>query len=502
MFTFELMKIILAIIACFYLLAPWPVMAQKVNWSPPLSESSKTDYIKVIGQNDNGFYVLRSNHPISSRHEYYSYRNSRFLVSFYSYDMHLLWEKTPDVLKRDARILTFIPVADKLAEISLEWSKPESKFHILWRYYNSYGVADTLYNLLAEDDISAVDDDAAFTITSSKDANSFLIAYENKYERSAQRFTSLICNAEFALVKKSSFTIPLSKKYFNASQFLLTNDHHILLFGVKTDEEKKSRDPDRNYFTLFINNGTEQWKEYMVRTPEKFLTDAGIAADEMNQKIVVAGFYSDKTSYSTAGVFYYDISLATGSADTISYSSFAPSFLYNFLGEQKENYNRELINYSIDRIILRNDGGAVIIAEAVYTTEYSYYDYYLRTFINRRYYHNDNIIQLSVNKDGTMTWSDVIKKEQTSENSDDAYVSYAFATGKGKLRCVFNRYLKRKTQVMLAGTDAMGNEKISELFNEAQDIFILPSAAKQVDENLLVIPAYKGKEFHLAGIAF
>jgi hypothetical protein len=151
---------------------------------------------------------------------------------------------------------------------------------------------------------------------------------------------------------------------------------------------------------------------------------------------------------------------------------------------------------------LRNDGGAVIIAEAVYTTEYSYYDYYMRTFINRIYYHHDNVIQLSVNKDGSMTWANVIKKEQTSENRDDAYVSYAFAMSKGKLRCVYNRYLKRKTQVMLSSTDALGNEKLGELFSEDQDIFILPSAGKQVEENLLVIPAFKGKEFHLAGINF
>src|SRR5688572_28098496 len=101
------MKKIFAFIACFYLLIPLIASSQKVTWSSPLSES-KLDYIKVIGQNDNGFYVLLSNHPISSDNEYYMYRNARFLIAFYDYDMHLLWEKNPTTLKKDVRILTFV----------------------------------------------------------------------------------------------------------------------------------------------------------------------------------------------------------------------------------------------------------------------------------------------------------------------------------------------------------------------------------------------------------
>jgi hypothetical protein len=416
--------------------------------------------------------------------------------------MRLLWEKAPEALKKDVRILAFVPVADKLTEISLECNKPEGKFKILSRFFNSAGLADTIYNVLTESDFSSVDDDATFRITASKDMNNFLIAYENEYENATQRYTALVCDDGFKVIKKSAIAIPLSKKYFNVSRFLVSNNRDVFLFGIKTAEEKRSRDPDRNFYTLYRDNGTEQWSEYPIRSPEKFLTDAGITVDEMNHKIVIAGFYSDKTSYSVAGAFYYTLNLTTGIVDSMGYSTFTAGFLYKFSAEQKENYNRELVNYSIDRIILRNDGGAVILAEAVYTTEYSYYDYYMRTFINRVYYHHDNIIQLSVNNDGSMKWSNVIKKEQTSENRDDAYVSYAFSMSKGKLRSVYNRYLKRKTQVMLSSTDALGNEKVAELFSEDQDIFILPGAAKQVDENLLVIPAFRGRDFLLAGVSF
>ena len=63
----------------------------------------------------------------------------------------------------------------------------------------------------------------------------------------------------------------------------------------------------------------------------------------------------------------------------------------------------------------------VIIAEANYTSDYSYYDYYLRTYIARQYHHRDNIIRLSVNKDGTILWSNMVSKEQTSEDDDNRF---------------------------------------------------------------------------------
>src|ERR1041385_7578164 len=345
------LHIIFCLAACCFM---HNAVSQKVAWSPPLSDS-KLDYIKVLGQNDNGFYVLRSNHPISSDNEYSMHRNARFLVSFYNYDMRLLWEKAPEALKKDVRILAFVPVADKLTEISLEWNKPEGKFKILSRFFNSAGIADTIYNVLTESDFSSVDDDATFRITASKDMNNFLIAYENEYENATQRYTALVCDDGFKVIKKSAIAIPLSKKYFNVSRFLVSNNRDVFLFGIKTAEEKRSRDPDRNFYTLYRDNGTEQWSEYPIRSPEKFLTDAGITVDEMNHKIVIAGFYSDKTSYSVAGAFYYTLNLTTGIVDSMGYSTFTAGFLYKFSAEQKENYNRELVNYSIDRIILRND---------------------------------------------------------------------------------------------------------------------------------------------------
>lgn len=503
MFTFDCMYKRNASLIWLIILGSFPSHAQKVTWSAPLSESSKMNFSKVTGQNENGFYFIRSNHPVENESEIATYRNSRFMVSYYDFEMRMLWEKTVNAVKKDTRIVSFLSTENYLREIAAEWNKTDKKFRLLTRAFDSVGKPDSTYKTITEDELNSVDDESTYFISVSRDRQFVLIAYQTQSGNNEQRYAVLICNASLTIQKKSLLQIPVSRKYFNPYQFMISNNGNAFLFGARTDPEKRSRDVDRNFYTVFASTTTEtDWNEYVVRSTAHFLTDAGAALDELNNKVVVTGFYSDKTEHSTAGVFYFSIEPGSSAPNEIRFSYFDPSFLYKFLREQKENNNRELINYSIDKIILRKDGGAVIIAEANYTSDYSYYDYYLRTYISRQYHHRDNIIRLSVNKDGTILWSNMVSKEQTSEDDDNRFISYASAIAGEKIHCIYNRSLKRRTQVLQNNSDILGNEKSSALFSDEQDVFIMPSASKQVNENMLVVPAYKGKQFHLAGIIF
>src|SRR6266498_145682 len=101
LFTFDCMNIQNAFLFWLIILSSFSSGAQKVIWSAPLTESSKTDFTKVIGQNENGFYLVRSNHPVENENEIATYRNSRFLISYYDYELRLLWEKTDNAVKKD-----------------------------------------------------------------------------------------------------------------------------------------------------------------------------------------------------------------------------------------------------------------------------------------------------------------------------------------------------------------------------------------------------------------
>jgi hypothetical protein len=476
--------------------------AQKVLWSTPLSES-KLSIVKIAGQDENGFYLIRSNHRITDN-EFFTYRNNRFSVSYFDYDLRLRWEKDADMLKKDVRIIGYKVINNSLVEISAERNKTEKKFRLLGRSYHENGRVDTSYKTILEVPlVGSPDFESSFFLAQSQNKIFTVIAFQEESPEFELHYRTLVCDTSLNIVRNNTLAVPGSRKNYNPYKYLVSNKGDIFLFGIKTDPEKRSRDADKSFFTVFSSTAeSNRWNEHQVRNPEHFLTDAGFAFDELNQKIVITGFYSDKTEYSSAGVFYYNLDPATLAASEIHFSAFAPSFLYKFLGEQKANYNRELVNYSIDKIILRRDGGAVIIAEANYTSEYSYYDYYLRTYMSRTYYHRDNIIQLSVNKDGSILWSNVVQKEQTADDSDDTFFSYTSAIAGGKIQCVYNRFLKRRTPIIQVSTDALGNEKSATLFEEDQDVYIMPSASRQVDESMLVVPAYKGKQLYLAGIIF
>jgi hypothetical protein len=98
--------------------------------------------------------------------------------------------------------------------------------------------------------------------------------------------------------------------------------------------DKKVKAPNESFYQLYGYNFLhDEMTVNEIKMDDKFLTDVGISPDNLNKKIVVAGFYSDKTTYSTAGVFYFSVDEDSTSQTTVKSGAFSPGFLSKFLGD-------------------------------------------------------------------------------------------------------------------------------------------------------------------------
>jgi len=143
-----------------------------------------------------------------------------------------------------------------------------------------------------------------------------------------------------------------------------------------------------------------------------------------------------------------------------------------------------LFNYYIDRLLLRKDGGAAVIAESYVESSRTFWDYYTQTMITHTYYRYGNIIAASFNPEGGMLWNNVIQKEQNSMDDDGYQSSYCSLITGGRFYAIFNKYIDRRSSVMIGWIDGQGN------------------AAKQVDESTMIIPAFRQNRFYLAKVTF
>lgn len=107
---------------------------------------------------------------------------------------------------------------------------------------------------------------------------------------------------------------------------------------------------------------------------------------------------------------------------------------------------------------------------------------------------------LSVNPDGNILWSTVFSKDQNSTDDAGYYSSYASAISGGKIITIYNKYADEESSVLYSTVDGQGNQKTDVLFNEIEKVSIVARSARQIDEETIVLPAYKENKFYMISI--
>ncbi len=481
------------------------VNAQTITWSQPLTDEKKMQYMKIIGTDDDGFYILRSNFSFEYEKDHSGFRSRKYALGYVDFDMHQKWNQQLTASLPDARITSVLSFNNRILVISSITEKQTKSYRIYAQYMNSKGayegqamLVDSLVGEKINDDNKP---DVVVSGNQSKLACAFRkVSVDNKDEQS---YHTIVVDTALNILYKKEIQIPVNAKFFTPVNFTLSDRGNFYLLGIYYATEKKVKAPNESYYRLYsYDSSLDRVTSNEIKIEDKFLTDVGISADNLNRKIVVAGFYSDKTTYSTAGIFYFSMNEDATSQTVRKSSAFSPEFLSKFLGERKENNNKELVNYSIDRLILRKDGGAAVLAESYIESTSSYWDYYMQTYVSRHYYHFGNIIVLSVNPDGSILWGNSITKDQNSTDDAGYLSSYCAAITGGKIYSIYNKYIEEESSVLMTTVDAIGKQKTDVLFNELKNVSIVPRSAKQIDSETLLLPAYRENKFYILKVEF
>ena len=189
--------------------------------------------------------------------------------------------------------------------------------------------------------------------------------------------------------------------------------------------------------------------------------------------------------------------------------------------------NVELFEYDLDHLILREDGGAVLVGEQYYmrvtTSTTTTANGGTTTRTTYHYYYND-IIVVNIDPSGNIQWAEKIPKRQYARNDNGRYSSYAMAVVEDRMYFVFNDNPKNlfeatpgKTYNMTLGSKSIvtlvemnsdGRFSREALFTK-QDagVYTKPKLCEQIGDNELVIfglrkknqrfmkATFKGKKF-------
>jgi hypothetical protein len=239
-----------------------------------------------------------------------------------------------------------------------------------------------------------------------------------------------------------------------------------------------------------------------------FIANVYVKLDNYNNRIYTGGFYSDKKNGNYIGVLYAYYDIASGSFMNKKTLPF-DARLINATGERSKKH--AFNDFKVRQLIVKNDGGFVLIAEeyfvnlrSSYTPGWGYYSWYAPTMAtNVREYHYNDVLALSYDGNGNKEWDAFVRKDQYSQEDGGMFSSYALLNSGGTLAFLYNDFNTSRSRIQLATIDGTGNVNMRS-FNPDRynDADWLPSAGKQVSAREMVVPCLKRKQICFAKIVF
>lgn len=167
----------------------------------------------------------------------------------------------------------------------------------------------------------------------------------------------------------------------------------------------------------------------------------------------------------------------------------------------ERNKKRAFNDFDVKDMIIKNDGGVLVVTEKFYYTTKPVYSHGIDGFYSGYYsrspylnssvveYHYGDLLLLDINHDGKVSWSSFIRKEQFAQDGSSLFSSYIMLNAGGSLAFLFNDFTTSRTTVNIAALNPNGSLKLKKLpFLKDIKAELLPRMGKQTDLTELVIP--------------
>ena len=500
----------------------------KVSWGEEIREPASSTISKIISTSKYGFHALRQRAagPLN---------DEAVFVELYDNNYRLKRSKELN-LKYKGKTRDFedlLMIKGQLYLLTSFNNQAKKKNYLFYQKISDRLNPSNDVNYLAEIDTRNKVQEGLFDIEISQDSSKVLVYNELPYKRNTpERFAFRVFDHQFNPIWNKDITLPYNDGNFVIEKYSIDNDGNVFLLGVLFKDRVRIRrqgTPNYEYVILsYTQNGAKK-DEYKIGLKDKFITDLTFKLDRQGN-LVCSGFYSERGNYSIKGTYFFKINAATKQVSNQNLKEFDFQFLTEYMrpgekrraekAEKSGNVNRgpELYRFSLDDLILRSDGGAVLIAEQYYV-----YERFFRNFdgtLRYDYYYNYNdIIVVNIRPDGSIEWTVRIPKRQETLNDGGYFSSYAMSIVKDRIYFIFNdnprnfetrnvgnrlyNYNGRQSIVALAEIKKDGSVSEYPLFyNMDADVTTRPKLSKQVGSRKMMIYGERNRRYRFAKLEF
>ncbi|HMG16871.1 MAG TPA: hypothetical protein VK590_15550, partial [Saprospiraceae bacterium] len=277
-------------------------------------------------------------------------------------------------------------------------------------------IAETPYS------ISGVDLGFKFEISAD---SSHLMVFEPKKAKKDEpaKYIIKVIDKDLNTDWEKDYSLPGKLNMHEVEASKLDNNGNAFLLLNSTLDKSLNSPNDASYKLITIKNRGTIVDEFPIDLQNLFIN--GISFKFLNDgKIISAGFYSERGMKSIKGVFYLTLDPETKSIIKQSTKAFDFNFVTSQLSTSRRekvraagrsNKDPELPKFNLDQLILRGDGGALLLAEQFEIVSFNEYDNFSNSITERYLYRYDDIVAVSVNPRGEIDWATRIPKNQETQ---------------------------------------------------------------------------------------
>lgn len=268
-----------------------------------------------------------------------------------------------------------------------------------------------------------------------------LLCYKNlKNKRDSEQILYYIFDDEGNYAQNGEINLKYPDNRFNVRRIRVSNQGNVYILGQFFRTPVVNNSDDFKYLIYRYDTEIQKGHEVAIELGDRFISDLAFRLNDEN--IYVAGFYSNRGTDQIGGTVLQQID-ANGNIVSNTTEAFDEGFLANYLSSGQINRGRELKNFYLKDIILRSDGGVLLMAEKFYITRQSFRDFN-GYYTEREIYHYEDVILTSVTGAGEIEWHAIVDKNQMSESP--ATLSYFNAIGASGAH-IFYEYKPRRDNV-------------------------------------------------------
>ncbi|MFT3825199.1 MAG: hypothetical protein QM731_14855 [Chitinophagaceae bacterium] len=503
------------LMALVVLLAGLPLLAgaQRITYAETEREDSRRTNFEIVGKIGGNILVFKNN-------------NSNNAISVYDNDMKLLNRQKLDYMDERWINVDFVPYSDFCWMIY----QFQRRGIVYCMAVKLDGNAKRLTDPIELDTtrIGSSTGNKIYTTVFSDDKQKIMVFKINNRNPRSFVFTTLLFDAELKLQSKHRMNMPMEERNDYFTDFLLDNEGD-LVFGKFV---RKGNDYITHIQLITKKWDQEQFIVHDLRNEDRILDEIKLKIDNTNRRYLFTAFYYTQKRGSVEGL--YTVVWDKGQDNVLR------EMVYQFnddLRRQAKGQDASLKmafdDYFISNMIIRKDGGFILIAESLYTTsraggfnrwdnmygnnpwaspmDYYYWSPYYSpygSYWNRRYgnqgtrYNAENIMVLSFDKSNAVEWVQVLPKTQYDDDGEGLISHQVMITG-GELHFIYNQYERRTLLLNEQTIDGLGKiTRHPTLKNLDKDIDFMPRYGKQISSNSMIVPCQTRNYITFAKIDF